>query len=122
MGAGDGAAVHPEQAAELAATYALNAVHAVLADDGSLAAVRRVVKVVGYITSVPGFTGQPGVVNGASRCSAESSAMRGGARARRSGWRRCRWRRLSRWNLSCQSPRRSLCQSPGPLRTAIAPA
>ncbi len=67
---GSGASVDPERAAELAATCALNAlaaVHAVLADDGGLAAVRRVVKVVGYVASAPGFTGQPGVVNGASR-------------------------------------------------------
>jgi enamine deaminase RidA (YjgF/YER057c/UK114 family) len=28
--------------------------------------VRRVVKVVGYVASAPGFTGQPGVINGAS--------------------------------------------------------
>jgi enamine deaminase RidA (YjgF/YER057c/UK114 family) len=28
--------------------------------------VVRVVKVVGYVASAPGFTGQPGVVNGAS--------------------------------------------------------
>ncbi len=63
-------AVDPERAAELAAICALNAlaaVHAVLADDGGLAAVRRVVKVVGYVASAPGFTGQPAVVNGASR-------------------------------------------------------
>jgi len=69
-GAGHAAPVDPERAAELAATCALNAlaaVHAVLADDGGLAAVRRVVKVVGFVASAPGFTGQPGVVNGASR-------------------------------------------------------
>ena len=28
--------------------------------------VRRIVKVVGFVASAPGFTGQPGVVNGAS--------------------------------------------------------
>jgi enamine deaminase RidA (YjgF/YER057c/UK114 family) len=33
---------------------------------GDLSAVTRVVKVVGYVASTPDFTGQPGVVNGAS--------------------------------------------------------
>ncbi len=33
---------------------------------GSLDLVRRVVKVVGYVNSAPGFTGQPRVLNGAS--------------------------------------------------------
>ena len=33
---------------------------------GSLDRVKRVVKVVGYVASDPSFTGQPGVVNGAS--------------------------------------------------------
>jgi enamine deaminase RidA (YjgF/YER057c/UK114 family) len=33
---------------------------------GDLDAVRRVVKVVGFVASDPAFTGQPGVVNGAS--------------------------------------------------------
>ena len=33
---------------------------------GELSAVRRVVKVVGYVASAPDFTGQPGVANGAS--------------------------------------------------------
>ena len=33
---------------------------------GDLDAVRRVVKVVGFVASAPDFTGQPGVVNGAS--------------------------------------------------------
>ena len=33
---------------------------------GDLDKVVRVVKVVGFVASVPEFTGQPGVVNGAS--------------------------------------------------------
>ncbi len=64
-----GADVDAEQAAGMAATCALNAlaaVAAVLEPEGGLAAVRRVVKVVGYVASAPGFTGQPAVVNGAS--------------------------------------------------------
>ncbi|MDP9181662.1 MAG: RidA family protein [Actinomycetota bacterium] len=60
-----GTAVEPEQAKELARTCALNALAAVDALVG-LDAVIRVVKVVGFVASAPGFTGQPGVVNGAS--------------------------------------------------------
>ena len=33
---------------------------------GDLDRVRRVVKVVGFVASAPDFTGQPGVINGAS--------------------------------------------------------
>jgi enamine deaminase RidA (YjgF/YER057c/UK114 family) len=60
-----GAGVSPEQAKELAATCALNALAAVDALVG-LESVVRVVKVVGFVASTPDFTGQPGVVNGAS--------------------------------------------------------
>ena len=61
-----GAGVTPEQAKEAAQACALNAIAAVKAEIGDLAKVRRVVKVVGFVASVPDFTGQPGVVNGAS--------------------------------------------------------
>lgn len=61
-----GAEVSPEQAKELARTCALNALAAVKAQVGDLSAVRRVVKVVGFVASAPDFTGQPGVINGAS--------------------------------------------------------
>jgi enamine deaminase RidA (YjgF/YER057c/UK114 family) len=61
-----GAEVTPEEATELAARCALNAVAAIKAEVGELSAVRRVVKVVGFVASAPDFTGQPGVVNGAS--------------------------------------------------------
>lgn len=60
-----GAAVSPEQAKAAARTCALNALAAVHALVG-LDAVTRVVKVVGFVASAPGFNGQPGVVNGAS--------------------------------------------------------
>jgi enamine deaminase RidA (YjgF/YER057c/UK114 family) len=60
-----GADVTPEQAHDLARTCALNALAAIDALVG-LEAVTRVVKVVGFVASAPGFTGQPGVVNGAS--------------------------------------------------------
>ncbi len=58
--------VPPEDAKELARTCALNAIAAVRSVVGDLDRVERVVKVVGFVASDPGFTGQPGVVNGAS--------------------------------------------------------
>ncbi|MHB1489639.1 MAG: RidA family protein [Cellulomonas sp.] len=57
--------VEPAVAKDLARTAVLNALAAVLSvvdDDARL----RVVKVVGFVASAPAFTGQPGVVNGAS--------------------------------------------------------
>jgi enamine deaminase RidA (YjgF/YER057c/UK114 family) len=61
-----GAEVGAEQAKQLAATCALNALAAIREEVGSLTAVRSVVKVVGFVASAPDFTGQPEVVNGAS--------------------------------------------------------
>lgn len=58
--------VSPERAKELAAICALNAIAAVKSVVGDLDRVERVVKVVGFVASDPSFTGQPGVVNGAS--------------------------------------------------------
>ena len=65
VGEGEGM-VAPERARELARTAALNALAAVAEQAGSLDRVRRVVKLVGFVASDPSFTGQPGVVNGAS--------------------------------------------------------
>jgi len=61
-----GAEVDAGRAHELARTCALNALAAIAAEVGDLDRVRRVVKVVGFVASAPGFFGQPGVVNGAS--------------------------------------------------------
>lgn len=61
-----GAEVSAEDAKALAATCALNAIAAVKSIVGDLDKVVRVVKVVGFVASTPDFTGQPGVVNGAS--------------------------------------------------------
>lgn len=61
-----GAGVDPQRAGELARICALNALAAIADLVGDLDAVRQVIKVVGYVASVPEFTGQPGVVNGAS--------------------------------------------------------
>jgi enamine deaminase RidA (YjgF/YER057c/UK114 family) len=60
-----GAEVTPEQAKVAARTCALNALAAIDALVG-IDAVIRIVKVVGFVASAPGFSGQPGVVNGAS--------------------------------------------------------
>jgi enamine deaminase RidA (YjgF/YER057c/UK114 family) len=57
--------VSPEDAKDLARSCALNALAAVDSLVG-IDSVTRIVKVVGYVASAPGFNGQPGVVNGAS--------------------------------------------------------
>ncbi len=67
MGTGKvGAEVSPEQAVGMAAQCALNAIAAIRSLIGDLDRVTRVVKVVGFVASDPGFAGQPAVVNGAS--------------------------------------------------------
>ncbi|WP_219813051.1 RidA family protein [Rathayibacter sp. AY1C9] len=58
--------VSPEQAKDLARTCALNALAAVADAIGSLDRVTRIVKLTGFVASASGFTGQPGVINGAS--------------------------------------------------------
>ena len=65
VGEGEGL-VSPARAKELAAVCALNAIAAVKSVVGDLDRVERVVKVVGFVSSDPSFTGQPGVINGAS--------------------------------------------------------
>ncbi len=61
-----GGAVSAQDAAGLARTCALNAIAAAAQAAGGLDAIRRIVKVVGFVASAPGFTGQPQVINGAS--------------------------------------------------------
>jgi enamine deaminase RidA (YjgF/YER057c/UK114 family) len=58
--------VTPEEAHACAQQCALNAIAAIRSVVGDLSAVKRVVKVVGFVASTPDFTGQPGVINGAS--------------------------------------------------------
>jgi len=60
-----GGEVSPEEGKALARTCALNALAAVHSLVG-IETVTRVVKVVGFVASAPGFHGQPGVINGAS--------------------------------------------------------
>ncbi|MEV8530709.1 RidA family protein [Streptomyces sp. NPDC051211] len=72
-----GAEVSAEQAKELAATCALNALAAVKSVIGDLDKIVRVVKVVGFIASAPDFTAQPGVLNGASELLGEVLGPKG---------------------------------------------
>ncbi|GAB3384566.1 RidA family protein [Humibacter soli] len=64
---GDGHGLVPaDDAQQLARVATLNALAAVKSVLGSLDRVTRIVKVTGFVASDPSFTGQPGVVNGAS--------------------------------------------------------
>jgi enamine deaminase RidA (YjgF/YER057c/UK114 family) len=65
VGEGEGL-VSADDAAAYARTCALNALAAVRSVTGSLDSISRIVKVVGFVASDPSFTGQPGVINGAS--------------------------------------------------------
>ncbi len=62
-----GDAVSAEEAAALARICALNGLAAAASlVAGGLDAITRIVKVTGFVASVPSFTGQPAVINGAS--------------------------------------------------------
>ncbi|OII27800.1 RidA family protein [Frigoribacterium sp. MCBA15_019] len=64
---GDGLGlVQPADAQALAATCVLNALAAAATVLDSLDDVVRVVKLTGFVASDPEFSGQPGVINGAS--------------------------------------------------------
>ena len=72
----DGRLVHPgvlgaglsaEQGAEAARWCALNALSVLRAGLGSLDAIARVLTVLAFVASAPGFDAQPAVVDGASR-------------------------------------------------------
>jgi enamine deaminase RidA (YjgF/YER057c/UK114 family) len=65
--------VDAAEAAELARICALNAIAAVASVAGpqGVDGIARIVKVVGFVASAPGFTSQPGVVDGASRLLAD---------------------------------------------------
>jgi enamine deaminase RidA (YjgF/YER057c/UK114 family) len=72
-----GAEVTAEEAKALARTCALNALAAVKSVVGDLDRVARVVKVVGFVASAADFTGQPGVLNGASELLGEVLGEKG---------------------------------------------
>jgi enamine deaminase RidA (YjgF/YER057c/UK114 family) len=61
-----GGEVTASDAAGLARTCALNAIAAAAQAAGGLDRISRIVKVVGFVASAPGFGGQPQVINGAS--------------------------------------------------------
>jgi enamine deaminase RidA (YjgF/YER057c/UK114 family) len=61
-----GGEVSQEDAVACAQQCGLNAIAAVKAEVGDLAAVKRVVKVVCFVASTPDFTAQPQVANGVS--------------------------------------------------------
>jgi enamine deaminase RidA (YjgF/YER057c/UK114 family) len=61
-----GSDVSQDEAVACARHCALNALAAIKGVVGELSAVRQVVKVVVFVASDPGFTGQPAVANGAS--------------------------------------------------------
>lgn len=64
---GDGHGLVPASDAKAYARQsALNAIAAAAAVAGGVDRLTGVVKVVGFVASVPEFTGQPGVINGAS--------------------------------------------------------
>ena len=58
--------VSVQEAAGMARTCALNALAAAASAAGGLEAIRRIVKVTGFVASAPGFGGQAQVINGAS--------------------------------------------------------
>ncbi len=72
-----GGEVSVEEAVECAQQCALNALAAVRAEIGDLAAIKRIVKVVAFVASTPDFTGQPVVANGASELFGEVFGDRG---------------------------------------------
>lgn len=61
-----GESVSEEEARHCARLCILNALAAVHTLTGNLDSVKKVVKVVGFVASAPGFTNQPAVINGAS--------------------------------------------------------
>jgi enamine deaminase RidA (YjgF/YER057c/UK114 family) len=66
-----GAGVALEDGVAAARLCAVNVLAALKAELGELSAVRRVVKVTGFVASDPAFSDQPKVVNGASELFAE---------------------------------------------------
>jgi len=61
-----GADLTEQEGYRVARATILNSLAALRAEIGSLDRVRRIVKLVGWVNSAPGFTRQPWVINGAS--------------------------------------------------------
>ncbi len=66
-----GADLSEEQGYEAAKICALNCLSAIKSLIGSLDKIERIVKVVGFVNSAPGYNGQPKVINGASELMVE---------------------------------------------------
>jgi len=66
-----GAEIEFEQAQELARICILNGLAAVKSEIGDLQRIKKIVKIVGFVSSDPAFTQQPQVINGASDLLAE---------------------------------------------------
>ncbi len=80
-----------EQAQECAAQCALNAL-AAASTVCDLDEVARVVKLVGYVASAPGFIAQPAIIDGASEVLVTRVRReRAATRARPWAWRSSRW-------------------------------
>lgn len=65
VGDGEGL-VSPTVARDLAAKCALNCLAALTGAIADLGRVAQIVKITGFVASDPGFSGQPGVIDGAS--------------------------------------------------------
>lgn len=75
---GDGHGLVPAaDARDYARIAALNGLAAIKAAIGSLDRIAQVVKVTGFVASDPAFTGQPGVINGASEVLGEIFGAKG---------------------------------------------
>lgn len=66
-----GDTVTPDDAKQAARVCALNALAAAADVAGGIDAITRIVKLVVFVSSAPGFTGQPAVANGASELMGE---------------------------------------------------
>lgn len=66
-----GAEVDEETGYQAARISAINCLAAVKSVIGDLNDIEQIVKVVGFVNSAPGFTGQPKVINGASELFAQ---------------------------------------------------
>jgi enamine deaminase RidA (YjgF/YER057c/UK114 family) len=72
-----GADLSVEQGAEAARWCVLNALSVLRAELGSLDRIERVLTVLGFVASAPGFVQQPAVVDGASKLLAEVFGVAG---------------------------------------------
>ena len=85
-----GDTVSAEEAAALARPRALNGLAAAASVAGGLDAIRRIVKVTGFVASAPSSPGSRRWSTARASSSSRSSARPGGTRAAPSGWRCCR--------------------------------